>query len=446
MKRNKILIGGGIALIIILLVVYTSSSSESGTDVIVKVEKGDFVVDIMTSGSLDAKNSVKITGPNGLRNYRIWNVTIQDIIDEGTFVKKGQYVARLDPSELTGKIKDAQLALDQQQSQFTQTKLDTTLAMRQSRDEIDNLKYAITEKDLVVEQSQFEPPATIKKAEIDLEKAKRSLTQATENYQIKKQQNAAKMRQAAAELTKVKNELEGLNSLSKEFTVTAPEDGMLIYQKSWDGKAVKAGSQIGAWDPVVATLPDLSQMLSKTYINEVDIRKVKPGQEVEIGFDAFPDKDLKGRVTKVANVGEQRPNSDAKVFEVEIEVFGEDPLLKPGMTTSNKIITKTVEDGLFIPLECLQSQYDSITFVYKKDGLNTIKQEVMIGDANSEYVLILGGLKEGDDVSLSSIAGMGEEKVKLLPEMDGKRSKKQVEEEEIVEEQPSRKYPPRRGK
>lgn len=444
MTRNKVLIGGGIALAIILLVVFTSNSSETGTDVIVKVEKGDFVVDIMTSGSLDAKNSVKITGPNGLRNYRIWNVTIQDIIDEGTFVKKGQYVARLDPSELTGKIKDAQLALDQQQSQFTQTKLDTTLAMRQSRDEIDNLKYAITEKQLVVEQSQFEPPATIKKAEIDLEKANRSFTQATENYQIKRQQNAAKMRQAAAELSKVRNELEGLTGLSKEFTVLAPEDGMLIYQKSWDGKAVKAGSQIGAWDPVVATLPDLSQMLSKTYINEVDIRKVRPGQEVAIGFDAFPDKDLKGRVTKVANVGEQRPNSDAKVFEVEIEVFGEDPLLKPGMTTSNNIITKTVVDGLFIPLECLQSQYDSITYVYKKEGINTIKQEVMIGDANAEYVLILGGLSEGDDVSLSSISGLEDKKISLLPEMDGLRNKKQVEEE--VAEQPAQKYPPRRGK
>ncbi|MFK7953113.1 MAG: efflux RND transporter periplasmic adaptor subunit [Ekhidna sp.] len=438
MARNKVLIGGAIVLVIILVFVFSSNSSESGTDVVVGVEKGEFVVDIMTSGSLDAKNSVKITGPNGLRNYRIWNVTIQDIIDEGTYVKKGQYVARLDPSELTGKMKDAQLALDNQQSQFTQTKLDTTLAMRQSRDEIDNLKYAITEKELVVEQSQFEPPATIKKAEIDLEKAKRSLTQATENYQIKKQQNAAKMRQAAAELSKVQNELEGLTQLSSEFTVTAPEDGMLIYKKSFDGKAVKAGSQIGAWDPVVATLPDLSEMLSKTYVNEVDIRKVKRGQDVEIGFDAFPDKNLKGKVSKVANVGEQRPNSDAKVFEVIIEVFGEDPLLKPGMTTSNNIITKTVEDGIFVPLESLHSEFDSITYVYKKDGLNTTKQEVIIGDANTEYVLILGGLDENDMISLSSVQGMEKESVNLLPEMNGKRMQKQVEEELEEEQKPAR--------
>ena len=438
MNKKRLYIGIGVVAAIALIFVFTRGSAETGTNVIVPVEKGEFVVDIMTSGALEAKNSVKITGPNGLRNYRIWNVTIQDIIDEGTYVKKGQYVARLDPSELTGKIKDSQLEVEQSQSQYTQTRLDTALAMRQSRDELINLEYGVTEKQLVLDQSQFEPPATIQKAEIDLEKAKRALKQAQENYQIKKEQNVAKMQQVAAELRKDRNELEGLMALSQEFTIIAPEDGMLIYNKSWDGKPVKAGSQIGAWDPVVATLPDLSKMISKTYINEVDIRKVKSGQDVEIGFDAFPDKKLKGKVIRVANVGEQRPNSDAKVFEVEIEVFGSDPLLKPGMTTSNKIITQTIEDGLFIPLECLHSEFDSITYVYKKDGIKTIKQEVMIGDANSENVLIISGLKEGDRVSLSSVDGMQNEDVELLPEMDGKRQKK---EEEVIPEEPVRERP-----
>lgn len=444
LKNKRIIIIAGAVFLTILAFALTSNSSEANEDIIIEVEQGKFVVDIMTSGALDAKNSVPIKGPGGLRNYRIWNVTIQDIIDEGTLVKKGQYVARLDPSELTGKIKDAQLALDQQQSQFTQTRLDTTLTMRQSRDELVNLEYAVREKQLTLDQSQFEPPATIQKAEIELEKAKRAYSQAKENYQIKKQQNAAKMRQAAAELNKENNELEGLTALSREFVVTAPEDGMLIYKRNYDGKPVKEGSQISGWDPIVATLPDLSKMISKTYVNEVDIRKVKPGQNVEISFDAFPDKNLKGRVTKVANVGEQRPNSDAKVFEVEIEVFGTDPLLKPGMTTSNKIITKSIEDAIFVPLESLHSQFDSITYVFKKEGASTTKQEVMIGDANAEYVQILGGLEVGDRIALSSISGMENKTVALLPEMNGKRMQKQEAIPEPEPQQPADQF--RRGR
>ena len=438
MNRKRLISITAVAVVILsLLVVFTGGSKDNKSEIIVPVKKGQFVVDITTSGALEAKNSVEITGPQGLRNYRIWNVTIQDIIEEGTFVRKGQYVARLDPSELTGRINDAQLNVDREQSQYTQTKLDTALTMRQARDELINLKYAVIDKQLTLDQSQFEPPATIQKAEIELEKAKRALEQATENYEIKRQQNIAKMQEVAANLRKERNELEGLQNLASQFVVMAPEDGMLIYQKSWDGKPIKAGSQVSAWDPVVATLPDLTQMLSKTYVNEVDIRKVKTGQPVEIGFDAFPEKKLNGRVTRVANVGEQRPNSDAKVFEVEIEVFGTDDLLKPGMTTSNKIITHNVEEAMYLPLECLHSQFDSITYVFKKDGLNTIKQEVILGEANTDYVIIMGGINEEDRVYLSNIDNMEDEEIALLPEMNGKRMQKKEEAPEL-EPQPQR--------
>lgn len=423
MKKKTLLISGGVIVVIVLIFTFTGGSSQSGDNLQADVQEGKFIVEVMTSGSLDAKNSVKIPGPKNLRTHRIWNVTIQSIIDEGTFVKKGDFVAKLDPSELTGKIQEAQLEMDQKLSRVTQTKLDTALSMREARDELINLDFAVQEKQLTLDQSQFEPPATIKKAEIELEKSKRSLKQAKENYEIKEQQSVAKMQEMSAEMSKARNDYNGLEGLAQEFTILAPEDGMLIYKKHWDGKPIKAGSQISAWDPTVATLPDLSKMISKTYVNEVDIRKVEVGQSVDIGFDAFPDKDLKGKVIKVANVGEQRPNSEAKVFLVEVEVFGTDPLLKPGMTTSNRIITKSVDDGLYIPLEALQSQYDSITFVYKTTGGSTTKQEVIIGDANAENVLVLAGLAAGDRISISSIAGMESEEVKLLEEMNGKRSK-----------------------
>ena len=70
---------------------------------------------------------------------------------------------------------------------------------------------------------------------------------------------------------------------------------------------------MSTWDPVVATLPDHTTMVSKTYINEVDINTVKVDQKVEIGLDAFPEKKLTGTVIEVANVGEQKPNTDAHV-------------------------------------------------------------------------------------------------------------------------------------
>jgi multidrug efflux pump subunit AcrA (membrane-fusion protein) len=179
--------------------------------------------------------------------------------------------------------------------------------------------------------------------------------------------------------------------------------------------------------------------MSKTYVNEVDVRKVKAGQNVEIGLDAYPDKKLSGVVIRVANVGEQRPNSDAKVFEVSVEIDGTDPTLRPSMTTSNKIIAKVIDDALFIPLECLHSQADTITYVFKKDGLKTVKQEVIIGDTNANDAVVLGGLSESDRVHLSIPTGTDGDAIKMLKEMDGKRQKAEPDEEKEPEQKERRK-------
>jgi HlyD family secretion protein len=428
MKKNLIIGAGVVVVLLIAYFMVKGNKTSELTDILANVKRGPFKVEIETTGELEAKNSVKILGPSSLRDFRIWQVTIQNIIDEGTVVKKGDWVATLDRSEFQNRFNEKQIELEKANSKFVQTQLDTTLQLRQSRDELINLRYGVDEKKIILEQSKFEPPATIKQAEINLEKAVRSYDQAVENYKIKKNQNIEKMREVSAELRKVKNEFESMTKVLQSFNVLAPEDGMVIYEKGWDGKPIKAGSQINMWEPTVATLPDLTKMLSKTYVNEVDVRKVKPGQKVEVGLDAYPDKKLSGLVMRVANVGEQRPNSDAKVFEVSVELNGTDPALRPSMTTSNKIVASVKDSVLFIPLESLHSHFDTITYVYKKNGIKTIKQEVIVGETNANDAVVVKGLEEGERIFLSVPEGLADEDFNLLPEMNGKRKRNEKEE------------------
>ncbi len=432
MKR-KLLIGAGVSIgLLAAYFIFRTNAVGGVADIIADVKRGPFKIEIETTGELEAKNSVKIVGPSSIMQFEIYQVNIQSIIDEGTVVKKGDWIATLDRTEFQTKFSAKQLESEKANSKFVQTQLDTTLQMRQSRDELINLKYAVEEKGIVLEQSKFEPPATIKQAGIDVDKAKRAYEQALENYKIKKRQNIEKMREVSTELRKVENGVNGMMTVLESFNVVAPEPGMVIYQKDWDGKAIKAGSQIRMWEPTVATLPDLTKMMSKTFVNEVDVRKVKVGQKVEIGLDAFPDKKLNGLVIRVANVGEQRPNSDAKVFEIAVEIDGTDPALRPAMTTSNKIIAQVIDSALFIPLECLHSQADTITYVFKKEGSKIIKQEIMVGVTNANDVVILGGLTESDKVYLSVPSGKDDDEINLLKQMNGKRKK--VKEEEIKKE------------
>ena len=425
MKRKLIIAAGILVTLIAGYLIIQSRKASEGLEIVTDVKHGKFKVEIETTGELEAKNSVIILGPQTLRNFQIWQVVIQSIVDEGTVVKKGDWVATLDRSEFQTKFTAKQIELDKASSKFNQVQLDTTLLMRTSRDELVNLKYATEEADIVLQQSKFEPPATIKQAEINKDKAKRAYEQAVENYKIKKRQNIEKMREVSGDLRKSQNENEAMTKVLEAFSVKAPEDGMVIYTKGWDGKPVKAGSQIQMWEPTVATLPDLTKMQSKTYVNEVDVRKVKKGQLVNVGLDAYPDKKLTGVVISVANVGEQRPNSDAKVFEVKVEINGTDPALRPSMTTSNKIITSAIDSALYVPLECLHNQADSITYVFIKDGGRTVKQEVIVGETNSNDAVIKGGLGLEDKIFLSMPEGLGSQEIKLLAELNGKRKKKE---------------------
>jgi hypothetical protein len=196
---------------------------------------------------------------------------------------------------------------------------------------------------------------------------------------------------------------------------------MIIYKRDRMGAKRKLGSSINPWDNVVATLPDMSSMMSKTYVNEIDVSKVKPGQHVELVVDAFPEKTYTGTVTSVANIGEQLPNADAKVFEVLIEVDGSDPILRPSMTTGNKIITKTINDVIYIPLESVQAGPDSIPYVYLKNGT---RQIVVLGESNENNVVIEQGIQPNVQVYLSSPAKaesfklVGEELIAVIKERE----------------------------
>ncbi|MBU0765710.1 MAG: HlyD family efflux transporter periplasmic adaptor subunit [Bacteroidetes bacterium] len=399
--KTKIITGSVVVvLIIITLIVYNSGAEKEEVQIEVRTERGIFNVLVTTTGELQAENSEKIMGPPGLRKVRVYNVKITDMIPEGTIVKEGDYVATLDRTEVETRLKDIEADLQKSESQYTATKLDTTLELRNARDELVNLMYNMEEMKIVMEQSKFEPPATIRQANINYEKAKRAYEQALENYNLKEKQAEAKMVETSTDVAEDKRHRDEILDVLDEFIIKAPKGGMVIYQKEWNGSKRKVGSQISAWDPVVATLPDLSTMISKTYVNEIDISKLDKGMNVVIGVDAFPDKKYNGIITEIANIGEQLPNSDAKVFEVLIRVSDSDSILKPAMTTSNSIKVATYENVLHIPLEAVQNN-DSLTFVFKKTGFTIMKQIIVPGVSNENRVIVKEGLRDNDIVLLS---------------------------------------------
>src|SRR3954470_22006118 len=313
---------------------WPSTASAAEASLTAPVKQGNFKVTVTTTGELRARKFVQIQGPNS-QAAQIYQTKITWMVPEGTVVKQGDKIAELDRAPAATRLATVTLDNQKAQAEYTNASLDSTLNLANAREEVRTAEYALEEKKLAKEQAQYEAPTIKRQAEIDYEKAQRALDQSKRNLDTKTKQAVAKMSSVGADLGRQQNQLKNIQEVMGSFTVKAPSSGMVIYIREYNGKKKGVGSQWNAWDNAVATLPDLSQMESQTYINEVDVRKIAVGQKVEITLDADATKKLQGTVTQIANVGEQRPNQDSKVFEVKIKVEKQDTTLRPGMTTAN---------------------------------------------------------------------------------------------------------------
>lgn len=398
-SRRSMMAVGAVVVTVPLLWALVGEADAATDTLTAVVQRGDFVVSVSTSGELQALSAVEITTPEKAQQAGAYQMKIASLVPEGTVVKAGDQVAELDRSPLATRIQEVSLALQKAQAVWEQAQLDSTLTLSKAREDIRTMELGLEEKRLAKEQAVYEAPTVRRQAEIDYEKAERALAQARLDYDTRTEQAKAKMREVGADMSREQNRLQVVQEVMGQFTIMAPAPGMVIYRKEWNGKKRGVGSQVSAWDPVVATLPDLTRMESITYVNEIDIRRLAVDQPVVLTLDSDPSKQLKGKVTKVANVGEERPNTDAKVFEVRIVIEGSDTTLRPGMTTGNVIETLRLPDALFVPIEAVDNA-EGVPFVYLQRSGGTVRQEVITGAMNDAAVVITEGLREGDVVLL----------------------------------------------
>lgn len=391
-----------VALVVGAVVWYAWPANASAAEATLSapVKFGTFKVLVTTTGELRARKFVEMQGPAAAQSVQVYQTKISTIVPEGSVVNQGDVVAELDRGPIASKLNDVMLNLQKAQAEFTSAQLDSALNLAQAREDVRTAEYTLEEKKLAMEQAQYEAPTVKRQAQIDFEKATRAFAQSKRNLATKTKQAEAKMASVGADVARQQNQLKNIQEVQASFTIKAPSAGMVIYVREWNGRKKGVGSGWSPWDPTVATLPDLAQMESDTYVNEVDVRKLAVGQHVEISLDADGSKRLAGTVTHVANVGEQKPNQDSKVFEVKIEIAKPDTTLRPGMTTANSILTASIPNALSIPLEALVNE-GGYSYVYKKDGRRVVRQQIETGQANDVEIIVRRGIVKGDVVMLS---------------------------------------------
>ena len=373
-------------------------SKDNSTPLYHTVEKGSLDFYVYATGNLKAENSTNIDAPKSIfeREIRIGEIAITDLVLEGTEVDSGEYVAMLDQNAIQEILTTAEEELEIAYNSLADARMDTNLTLNNNRDAIISAIEAVEEKELFLAESKYESPATIQKAHMDKDKALRKLEQEKQSYKLEQQRSSTQVKQKELDYSRKEKKVEKLQIAFKDAIVTAPQKGMVIYKSNWGGEKKSIGSKVSSYSPTIATLPDLSTMISVAYVNEIDISSLKIGQDVKLTVDAFPNKEFSGKVISIANIGQNVAGSNAKVFEIEVKVLDRDSDLRPAMTSNNTILTANTIDTIFIPTETIFSN-DTLNWVYVSNK-NTYKQIVSIGNQNESHSIITEGLVEGDRI------------------------------------------------
>src|SRR2546427_5014549 len=132
----------------------------------------------------------------------------------------------------------------------------------------------------------------------------------------------------------------------------------------------------------------MTRMAVKVRIHESYIKKIKPGQQVRITADAFPDKLLEGEVSKVGLLPDSQNrwmNPDLKGYLTTITINGTYDWLKPGMSAKVEIRVKELPDLVYVPIQAV-APIAGKQFCYLASRGQPEQREVEIGEFNDEFI------------------------------------------------------------
>jgi HlyD family secretion protein len=130
-----------------------------------------------------------------------------------------------------------------------------------------------------------------------------------------------------------------------QMNIVAPFDGTVTNVKTLANDLVNPGT-------LAFRIDDLSHLYVNLDISEIDVNRIEIGQKVMLSLDAILAKEYQGEVVEIAMVGTEILG--AITYRVSVEVIDPDPDIKPGMTSSAKIVINEVDDALLVPSQAIR--------------------------------------------------------------------------------------------
>jgi HlyD family secretion protein len=371
----------GVIIVAVLVIAKLSGFGGSSREIpTTKATRGDFTVSLSENGKLAAKRSVTISAPR-IRG----TLQIVKLAEEGSIVNKGDFLVQFDPTEQETKLRDAEATLKI-------AKADLEKAEAQYEMDVKQLELDLKKAQRNYSEKLSEAPIIRKESQLELDIAKL-------NFENRKKSLQADIEKMRVQVDKAQDTKERAERDLAKMTVTAPIPGLVVYLEIWKGSSMaKIQEGDSPWPGMgLIELPDLSSMIVKTSVSEVDVSKIKDGQKADIRLDAIPGPMFTGAISKISTLAHSKVRgSSINVFDVEVLFDTTDERLKPGMSAKVDLIIDKYDDVLSVPLEAIFER-DDTTVVYTPGGK---KIPVALGTRNDESVIVTSGLEAGDEIAL----------------------------------------------
>jgi multidrug efflux pump subunit AcrA (membrane-fusion protein) len=328
------------------------------------------------------------------------------MIPEGTQVEQGEVIARFDTTVLDDRLREHRADLETTMQEREKEERNLDVSLKQLR--LDLVKAEGELKKLEIEMAV--PEELISTFELQQMKFERELAQRRVDFLREKIEFSKELVASKLELLDVKREFsEGKIAYNEEtrakFEVKAPVSGMVVYIPKQNGDRWEVGE--GVWMLAkILKVADVSTLQVEAAVLEVDSAKIAVGQPAEISIDALPNLKLSSGISEIGRLVHERSVQDpSKVFDAIMPLDGirhED--LRPGMGVQVRIETKSLPEQLTIPLNAVRlSEEGAYVEVVGADGPQ--RRVIVLGDRNSDRVVVESGLEEGETVLLAPAAG-----------------------------------------
>jgi len=390
MKRKQIMIAAGVVLVLAVITgMAMGRHGKKAPEVqTAKVAHKKIVQRVTATGKIQPKTQVEISADVSAKIIKL-------PIVEGQWVNKGAFLVGLAQERYVAAVENAEAGVSSAQANAA------LVSENRSRAENEYKRSKQLLESKVESQASFEA----KQAE----------------YQVE----VARHKSAMDQVAQAKAALKQARDDRSKTTIYSPMAGTISALNKELGE-IALGSQFQK--DVILTVADLSQMEAQVNVDENDIMSVTVGQEAEIEVDALPNETLKGVVSEIgssalsAGAGTTEQKTE---FEVKITITNPPKTLRPGMTASANIITKTNANALSVPLQSVVARsVDQLTMKGEKrkeaearykadrDGFvevvfciekgKAVAKQVKTGIQGDDLIEIVDGLKEGDEVVTGS--------------------------------------------